>query len=202
MPSFRRQTTTESPLKGRVRDAAVEAARESQQRIIEAAREVAEQAPERAQQLRAAVAEAGRPLGALGTGAMGAGALHAVRDESDPRPLRGAAGDRLREAAAAQGPGDPGRQPREPHGHADHPLGAAAPACASARPWRLPPTTSTATGSPPGSPRCCSTPCPSTARAAAAEPRAPATSTSCSTTAGTCCCTPRAAVSTPTARVA
>ena len=55
MPSFRRQTTSESPLKGRVRDAAVDAARESQQRIIEAARDVAEQAPERAQQLRAAV---------------------------------------------------------------------------------------------------------------------------------------------------
>ncbi len=55
MPSFRRQTTTESPLKGRVRDAAVEAARESQQRIVDAARDVAEQAPERAQQLRAAV---------------------------------------------------------------------------------------------------------------------------------------------------
>jgi 1-acyl-sn-glycerol-3-phosphate acyltransferase len=54
MPSFRRQTTTESPLKDRVRDAAVEAARESQQRIIDAARDVAEQAPERAQQLRAA----------------------------------------------------------------------------------------------------------------------------------------------------
>jgi 1-acyl-sn-glycerol-3-phosphate acyltransferase len=55
VPSFRRQATTESPLKGRVRDAAVEAARESQQRFIEAARDVAEQAPERAQQLRAAV---------------------------------------------------------------------------------------------------------------------------------------------------
>jgi 1-acyl-sn-glycerol-3-phosphate acyltransferase len=55
MPSFRRQTTTESPLKDRVRDAAVEAARESQQRIVDAAREVAEQAPERAQQLRVAV---------------------------------------------------------------------------------------------------------------------------------------------------
>ncbi len=55
MPSFRRQTTTESPLKDRVRDAAVEAARESQQRIVVAAREVAEQAPERAQQLRVAV---------------------------------------------------------------------------------------------------------------------------------------------------
>ena len=54
MPSFRRQTTTESPLKDRVRDAAVEAARESQLRILEAARDVAEQAPERAQQLRAA----------------------------------------------------------------------------------------------------------------------------------------------------
>jgi 1-acyl-sn-glycerol-3-phosphate acyltransferase len=58
VPSFRRQTTTtESPLKDRVRDAAVEAARESQQRVIDAAREVAEQAPERAQQLRAAVAQ-------------------------------------------------------------------------------------------------------------------------------------------------
>jgi 1-acyl-sn-glycerol-3-phosphate acyltransferase len=55
VPSFRRQTTTESPLKDRVRDAAVEAARESQQRIVDAAREVAEQAPERAQQLRVAV---------------------------------------------------------------------------------------------------------------------------------------------------
>ena len=57
MPSFRRQATTESPLKDRVREAAVEAARESQQRMLEAAREVAEQAPERAQQLRAAVAQ-------------------------------------------------------------------------------------------------------------------------------------------------
>ncbi len=57
MPSFRRQATTESPLKDRVREAAVEAARESQQRMIDAAREVAEQAPERAQQLRAAVAQ-------------------------------------------------------------------------------------------------------------------------------------------------
>ena len=57
MPSFRRQTTTESPLTERVRDAAVEAARESQQRVIEAAREVAQQTPERAQQLRAAVAQ-------------------------------------------------------------------------------------------------------------------------------------------------
>ena len=56
MPSFRRQTTSESPLSGRVRDAAVEAARESQQRVIGAAREVAQQTPERAQQLRAAVA--------------------------------------------------------------------------------------------------------------------------------------------------
>ncbi len=57
MPSFRRQATTESPLKDRVREAAVEAARESQQRMLDAAREVAEQAPERAQQLRAAVAQ-------------------------------------------------------------------------------------------------------------------------------------------------
>jgi 1-acyl-sn-glycerol-3-phosphate acyltransferase len=57
VPSFRRQTTTESPLKERVRDAAVEAARESQQRLVEAAREVAEQAPERAQQLREAAAQ-------------------------------------------------------------------------------------------------------------------------------------------------
>ena len=55
MPPFRRQTTTESPLKDRVRDAAVEAARESQQRIVDAAHEVAAQAPERAQQLRVAV---------------------------------------------------------------------------------------------------------------------------------------------------
>ena len=55
MPPFRRQTTTESVLKGRVRDAAVDAARESQLRIIDAARDVAEQAPERAHQLRAAV---------------------------------------------------------------------------------------------------------------------------------------------------
>ncbi len=57
MPPFRRKTTIESPLKDRVRDAAVEAARESQQRVIEAAREVAQQTPERAQQLRAAVAQ-------------------------------------------------------------------------------------------------------------------------------------------------
>ena len=57
MPSFRRQATTEPPLKDRVREAAVEAARESQQRMLDAAREVAEQAPERAQQLRAAVAQ-------------------------------------------------------------------------------------------------------------------------------------------------
>ncbi|MDE3131745.1 MAG: 1-acyl-sn-glycerol-3-phosphate acyltransferase [Acidobacteriota bacterium] len=57
MPSFRRQTTTEPPLKERVRDVAVEAARESQQRVIDAAREVAQQAPERAEQLRAAVAQ-------------------------------------------------------------------------------------------------------------------------------------------------
>ena len=64
MPSFRRQTTSEQLLKDRVRDAAVEAAREtveaareSQQRVREAAREVAQQAPERAQQLRAAAAQ-------------------------------------------------------------------------------------------------------------------------------------------------
>jgi 1-acyl-sn-glycerol-3-phosphate acyltransferase len=57
VPSFRRQTTSESPLGERVRDAAVEAARESQQRVIGAAREVAQQAPERAEQLRAAVAQ-------------------------------------------------------------------------------------------------------------------------------------------------
>ena len=57
MPPFRRKTTIESPLKDRVRDAAVEAARESQQRVIDAAREVAQQTPERAQQLRAAVAQ-------------------------------------------------------------------------------------------------------------------------------------------------
>ena len=56
MPPFRRQTTTEAPLKDRVRDAAVEAARDSQHRMREAAREVAQQTPERAQQLRAAVA--------------------------------------------------------------------------------------------------------------------------------------------------
>ncbi len=57
MPPFRRQTTVESPLKDRVRDAAVEAARDSQQRVIDAAREVAQQTPERAQQIRAAVAQ-------------------------------------------------------------------------------------------------------------------------------------------------
>lgn len=57
MPSFRRRTTTESALSERVRDAAVEAAREGQQRVIDAAREVASQAPERAQQLRAAAAQ-------------------------------------------------------------------------------------------------------------------------------------------------
>lgn len=57
MSSFRRQRTSESPRTGRVRDAAVEAAREGQQRMIDAAREVAEQAPERAQQLRAAAAQ-------------------------------------------------------------------------------------------------------------------------------------------------
>jgi 1-acyl-sn-glycerol-3-phosphate acyltransferase len=57
VPSFRRQTTSESPLSGRVREAAVEAARESQQRVRDAAREVAQQTPERAQQLRAAVAQ-------------------------------------------------------------------------------------------------------------------------------------------------
>ncbi len=56
MPPFRRQTTTEPPLKDRVRDAAVEAARDSQHRMREAAREMAQQTPERAQQLRAAVA--------------------------------------------------------------------------------------------------------------------------------------------------
>ncbi len=42
-------------MRDRMRDAAVEAARESQQRIIDAARDVAEQAPERAHQLRVAV---------------------------------------------------------------------------------------------------------------------------------------------------
>jgi 1-acyl-sn-glycerol-3-phosphate acyltransferase len=57
VPPFRRPQATESPLKDRVRDAAVEAARESQQRMRDAAREVAQQTPERAQQLRAAVAE-------------------------------------------------------------------------------------------------------------------------------------------------
>lgn len=57
MPPFRRPTTTESPLKDRVREAAVEAARDGQQRVIDAAREVAQQTPERAQQLRAAVAQ-------------------------------------------------------------------------------------------------------------------------------------------------
>ena len=67
MPPFRRQTTRESPLgermrdaareSHRVREAAVEAARDGQQRVMEAAREVAQQTPERAQQLRAAVAQ-------------------------------------------------------------------------------------------------------------------------------------------------
>lgn len=57
MPSFRRQTTTEPPLNQRVRDAAVEAAREGQQRMLDAAREVAQQAPERAHQLRVAAAQ-------------------------------------------------------------------------------------------------------------------------------------------------
>lgn len=57
MPPFRRPTTIESPLKDRVRDAAVEAARDGQQRVMDAAREVAQQTPERAQQLRAAVAQ-------------------------------------------------------------------------------------------------------------------------------------------------
>lgn len=57
MPAFRRQKQIESPLSERVRDAAVEAARESQQRVIEAAREVAQQAPERARELRAVAAQ-------------------------------------------------------------------------------------------------------------------------------------------------
>ena len=47
----------EPPLKDRVRDAAVEAARESQQRMIEPRARSRSQAPERAQQLRAAVAQ-------------------------------------------------------------------------------------------------------------------------------------------------
>ncbi len=69
---FRRQRTRESPLGERVRDAAVEAAHESQhrvievaqegqQRVIEAAREVAQQAPERARELRAAAAQLDLP---------------------------------------------------------------------------------------------------------------------------------------------
>ena len=71
MHSFRRRGTTEAPRGARVRDAAPQAARESQrvreaaamaaregqQRVIDAAREVAQQAPERAQQLRAAAAQ-------------------------------------------------------------------------------------------------------------------------------------------------
>ena len=57
MPSFRRQRTKEPLLSERVKGAAVEAAREGQQRVIETAREVASQAPERARELRAAAAQ-------------------------------------------------------------------------------------------------------------------------------------------------
>lgn len=54
---FRRQKTTLEPLTERVKDAAVEAAREGQQRVIDAAREVAREAPERARELRHAAAQ-------------------------------------------------------------------------------------------------------------------------------------------------
>jgi 1-acyl-sn-glycerol-3-phosphate acyltransferase len=57
VPAFRRRRPVESPLKERVRDAAVEAAREGQQRVFEAAREVAQQAPERARELAAVAAQ-------------------------------------------------------------------------------------------------------------------------------------------------
>ena len=57
MRSFRRRATAEASRGSRVRDAATQAARESQQRVREAAREVAHQAPERSQQLRAAAAQ-------------------------------------------------------------------------------------------------------------------------------------------------
>lgn len=55
--SFRRPRASEPLLSERVRDAAVGAARDGQQRVIEAAREVANQAPERARELRAAAAQ-------------------------------------------------------------------------------------------------------------------------------------------------
>ena len=95
MPPFRRKTTIESTLKDRVREAAVEAARESQQRMIEAAREVAQPTSGDArEQLRAAVAQLDVPLGALGAGTLGPRALHAVRDEPCARSLRGTPCDR------------------------------------------------------------------------------------------------------------
>jgi 1-acyl-sn-glycerol-3-phosphate acyltransferase len=52
-----RRRPVEPPLKERVRDAALEAAREGQQIVRDAAREVAQQAPERASQLRARAAQ-------------------------------------------------------------------------------------------------------------------------------------------------
>jgi 1-acyl-sn-glycerol-3-phosphate acyltransferase len=54
---FRRKKTAVEPLTERVKDAAVDVAREGQQRVIEAAREVAREAPERARELRAAAAQ-------------------------------------------------------------------------------------------------------------------------------------------------
>ena len=57
MLPFRPKQAQTEPLNQRVRDAAVEAAREGQQRVIGAAREVAQQAPERAREIRDAVAQ-------------------------------------------------------------------------------------------------------------------------------------------------
>jgi 1-acyl-sn-glycerol-3-phosphate acyltransferase len=54
---FHRKKAVVEPLKERVKDAAVEVAREGQQRVIDAAREVAREAPERARELRAVAAQ-------------------------------------------------------------------------------------------------------------------------------------------------
>jgi 1-acyl-sn-glycerol-3-phosphate acyltransferase len=53
---FRRKKTKVEPLTERVKDAAVDVAREGQQRVMGAARDVAREAPERARELRAAAA--------------------------------------------------------------------------------------------------------------------------------------------------
>ncbi len=83
-------------------------------------------APKRGRKLRAAAAELDVPWARSAPARFVRERYDAVRAQPGDGLLRRPAGHRQGEAVGAQRAGDPGRQPRQPHGHAGDPLGAAA----------------------------------------------------------------------------